>query len=456
MKNKIILIKAILIGLIFNVNSQNWTEISNGVDGEISTMIEFNGKLVVGGDFNQVGGSLNAYNIATWNGVSWETMGNGFDNDVRSLVVFNNELYAGGLLRRNNSNTLDFEGNIAKWNGTDWEAVPGIGWTSEYSNSPISNMIVYNNKLHVVFERYITALSASRVVMATYDGSTWTDIWNNDFLTDSGSGIAVFSLGIYNSDLIIGGRFNGFQSTISPSFFKYNGTNFEAFTSPVSYGNTYTIKQIANKLYLGGLFTYDNGAEIYPNLISFDGTEWNAYPFDNNNGREIYNLAVKNDSIFVLGRFDFYDPANTSNTIMACAYFDPNLSYPFKNMHFFNTSSSSNTTINQGIIYMNELIVSGDFNYAGANSANNIAKLLPGLPILSINEMYHNDNVIFPNPFDNFLKLSNNFKNEKYQLLNSQGKLIQEGIYINEINTINLNYGIYFLKIKNNNYKIFK
>ncbi|MBI2259181.1 MAG: T9SS type A sorting domain-containing protein [Flavobacteriia bacterium] len=454
MKNQLLL-SLFSLSFIFSTYSQNWSEVGNGVNGDIYTSIEFNGNLIIGGDFSQVGGNLNVYNIASWNGSAWTNMGKGFDDDVKSLVIYNNELYAGGNFRRNGDNSTIFDGNIAKWNGSDWVTVQGIGWNSEYSNSPIKDMKVFDNKLYVIFNRYYTALSDSRSILSTFDGTNWVDLCDQNFLIQTTFGASMFKLGIFENELIIGGRFDGFISTNSSSIIKYNGTNFEAFVSPLIYGNTYSIVQVGNKLYLGGLFEYQASTEtITPNLISFDGSNWTAHPFNINNAGEINDIITKNDSIFVLGRFDFYDPNNTSNTIARAALFDPNLSYPFKNLFFYNSSSSSSDAIYTSQVFQNKLIVGGKFDYSGSSSAENLAQLDPGNPNVNLTENDFTPTFVYPNPFTDYLIInSDKDLNQKYSIYNLQGEKLKEGsLNNNKIDTEEFCSGTYIIEIGEKNF----
>ncbi|MGB0838827.1 MAG: hypothetical protein ACPGXL_01745 [Chitinophagales bacterium] len=72
-----------------------WTMVGTAFSGTILDLTTWNGILVAGGNFTQVGTNTMA-NIAQLAGSTWQSLGNGLNNQVRTLAVLDNELYAGG------------------------------------------------------------------------------------------------------------------------------------------------------------------------------------------------------------------------------------------------------------------------------------------------------------------------------------------------------------------------
>ncbi len=104
----------------------------------------YNGDLYLGGDFYAIqdtsGNWIGAYNIAKWDGVNWSSVGQyGVYNPsagggvVYSMEVYNNKLYVGG--------TFEFADsveawNIAAWNGLNWSCLcDGISHFGTNSNN---------------------------------------------------------------------------------------------------------------------------------------------------------------------------------------------------------------------------------------------------------------------------------------------------------------------------------
>jgi len=84
--------------------------------GLLNCFASFQGELVVGGSFDQMGGA-SASNIAMWDGTHWRPIGAGFDGTVTGLASFRDELYAGGYFLTTGVDTVY---RVAKWNGVKW------------------------------------------------------------------------------------------------------------------------------------------------------------------------------------------------------------------------------------------------------------------------------------------------------------------------------------------------
>jgi hypothetical protein len=118
----------------------NWPDINVGpgshADDIIRTMIVYDGKLIVSGEFNSIG-NTQAGNIAAFDGVNFTPLGNGIreftGDDIGSLQIYNNDLYVAGSFSLSGSLSLN---NIARWNGNTWSAL-GSGLNS-YGGSMVS------------------------------------------------------------------------------------------------------------------------------------------------------------------------------------------------------------------------------------------------------------------------------------------------------------------------------
>lgn len=71
--------------------------------------------LYIGGDFDQVAGSMAVKFAVSWNGTSFTALGSTLDNTVRCLKVSGSNILAGG----------SFTGYLAEWNGSTWSTVGG-------------------------------------------------------------------------------------------------------------------------------------------------------------------------------------------------------------------------------------------------------------------------------------------------------------------------------------------
>jgi trimeric autotransporter adhesin len=162
----------------WNGDTETWSDVGGGVTGgevpHVFAMAEYNGDLIVGGDFDFAGG-VPAFNIARWDGRQWHAMGDGV-GCVMSMAVFEGELYV--------SVNCGLQG-MQRWDGTQWHAVPGgfNNWS----------MTVFDGKLISGF-----------LQPYAYDGNTWTPLPG---FSVAGAGAAIFAYEVFQGELIVGGGF---------------------------------------------------------------------------------------------------------------------------------------------------------------------------------------------------------------------------------------------------------
>jgi hypothetical protein len=94
------------------------------VDGPVLCAAEFQGSLVIGGQFRRVSG-VEVRNIARWDGSGWSPLGDGLEGDVLSLAVYGGELVASGRFDRSGNRALR---GIASWNGAGWSPLGSGLW----------------------------------------------------------------------------------------------------------------------------------------------------------------------------------------------------------------------------------------------------------------------------------------------------------------------------------------
>lgn len=107
--------------------------LGDGFSGAIYAMVlASDGSLIVGGEFAEViqanGNTVEALNIARWNGSSWEAMGTGVDGPVYALAEGpNGDVYIGGEFGMDGSGEFELS-RIASWDGSNLSSVgDGLG-----------------------------------------------------------------------------------------------------------------------------------------------------------------------------------------------------------------------------------------------------------------------------------------------------------------------------------------
>jgi hypothetical protein len=86
------------------------------MDHAVNTLAVYNGDLVAGGIFDQVGDE-DIYFIARWDGESWHPLGSGMDSGVWGLTLFGSDLIVGGTFIHAGGEWVN---NIARWDGESW------------------------------------------------------------------------------------------------------------------------------------------------------------------------------------------------------------------------------------------------------------------------------------------------------------------------------------------------
>lgn len=155
-----------------------------------------NGDLFTGGQI-RFAGSVEANNIARWDGTSWNPLGEGVDGKVCDIALDSRgNLYAGG----------SFTGYIAKWDGTRWK------------------------EIGIKQQRRIKALVCDKNGNLYAGGSTYDSIgkciWKWDgkewFVLGSGVSDRVESLAIVDSTVYVGGLFMTAGNLLSPNIAKFS------------------------------------------------------------------------------------------------------------------------------------------------------------------------------------------------------------------------------------------
>ncbi|MFN4932431.1 MAG: T9SS type A sorting domain-containing protein [Bacteroidota bacterium] len=436
--------------------AQNWFPVGSGLDNnnnKIKALIEFNGKIIAGGDFFTIGGGNIVYRIAQWDGNTWQAMGAGFDNEVRALAVFNNELYAAGTFSSSSDQNTALDARIAKWNGTVWEPVAG----ADINNTGINDMLVWNNKLYITNNKWNGP--TIKPVVTYYDGNTWTDL--PGYFKGPENYCYLNKLDTFQNQLVVGGVFDSVANLQSQRIAIWNNTNWVGLGLPVRgrqvfsngitglKGTCKSIIEYHGKLYAGGLFAdYIQGNDtINPNLVSFDGSNWTAHPWDINTGNSINDMLIHNDSLILAADGAFYNP----NMFLTggCIVFDTASTFPFIGTNFTNPNSPG-LEVSACIRFNDKVHVGGKFSHAGTNQVNGIARMGAGNTlgenIISANKNFN----VAPNPFNDHIQINTN-KGEhlsSFNLTDAIGKTIKV-IVMNENNVTvqcqDLLPGMYFL-----------
>jgi hypothetical protein len=434
--------------------AQDWYPLGDGTgtSNEIKEVVEYQGDLVMGGNFAQAGGQM-VYNIARWDGSAWHPMGTGFDAEVRALAVFQGELYAAGHFTADGTGTVPFPG-MARWNGSSWVQVP------------VPNPISYDYRDLCVFDgkMYTTKHFTPRdftVMVSAFDGNVWTDLPGE--FTGPEDYKYLYALGEYNGKLIAGGQFDSVGGVEARRIAMFNGTSWESLGFPVPgettpgllSGRALAFQVFEDKLFAGGIFTDFNGTIPGVSVASFDGTTWTAYPFDSNIGHVVHDFEIFSDHLLAAGELGYWMGTEIVST---CVMFDPASPNSWQSLNFFNASTSDMNGQDMAIVN-GTLCLGGKFSHAGSGTTavNNIVRFDGNLPVgLAADQRITKPVEIFPNPASGMvtLLLPGDLSSGKdlVTITNAAGKVcMQQTLTGKTVDTRELKPGVYTLRVITDN-----
>ncbi|MBN2095503.1 MAG: hypothetical protein JW727_05625, partial [Candidatus Aenigmarchaeota archaeon] len=259
--------------------------------------------------------------------------------------------YAGGNFETAGGGSANY---IAKWNGSDWSAL------GEETNKWVYTLGVYEGEL-IAGGNFTTAGEIEVAGIAKWNGTSWSAL---------GSGVneKVYALTVYREDLYVGGRFTTAGGGSANYIAKWNGSDWSTLGSGVN-SNVFTLGVYNGELIAGGNFTTAGGSPA-ANIAKWNGSDWSALGSGLND--EVDSLAVNNGNLYVGG---FFTTAGGS---------------PAANIAKWNGSdwSALGSGLNNGAVYLavyeGDLYAGGLFTTAGGNSANYTARFAaPGNKTLS-------------------------------------------------------------------------
>jgi len=247
----------------------NWSALGCGLeDGSIYDMVEYDGKLYVTGQFQEIG-CAPAEIIARWDceNKTWDSVGGGLsggdDPFGDALAVYNDELYVGG--RFSKAGDIDVV-NIAKWDGDNWANVGTI------ENGSVRELEVYKQELYVGgFFDAVNGINTGSI--ASYNGSSWSGLGDIDELELKSVG-TVKNMAVFKNVLYISGDFSSNNDDIS-ELVTWNGNQLQDFGRAFSFSQN-SIKELTainDLLYIGGNFRNVVASQAN-NLIQWDGEAW--------------------------------------------------------------------------------------------------------------------------------------------------------------------------------------
>jgi len=255
-------------------NGSEWLPLGKGSSAEVRVVLpDDEGRyLYVGGFFEQVmnkdGSTVEVNGIARWDieNERWEALGEGLDGYCSSLLLDpdNGLLYAGGSFSK--AGTVN-AANIATWDGSQWRAL-GLGLDG------YCTALAMDGEGNVYMGgRFKNAGGISAVGVAKWDGSVWSPL---------GSGIdglyeICFAMAMDREDnLYVGGIFTNAGNVESRNIAMWDGNSWYALGK----GLNGIVRSLAldgsNHLYVAGEFNSIWGTSIRMPFVSYWNGNWNT------------------------------------------------------------------------------------------------------------------------------------------------------------------------------------
>lgn len=231
---------------------------------EINAVTVFNGDLVVGGKFSQIGG-VQANYIAIWNGTAWEPLGIGMDRPVHALAVYGDHLIAGG--------DFDMAGGewclkIARWNGKFWHRMAtGTGSGHGMTGGSVYALAVFNGELIAAGNFwFVNSLGVDRI--ARWDGTIWRT------LGTGGPSSTVNALHVRGNDLFVGGAFLNVNGSYAGRIIRWDGSAWHTLGAGMDQEVT-GLSEMNGDIVAMGKFTIA-GETPATRIARWDGGTWHA------------------------------------------------------------------------------------------------------------------------------------------------------------------------------------
>jgi hypothetical protein len=264
-------------------NGSAWTSLGTAPNATVWAMTVWDGKLIVGGEFTNVGAR-----VAAWNGSSWESLGAGFNGPVYDLLVWNGELYASGAFYQSGGAQVHY---VGRWNGTAWEA---LGTNQIEEAGYVYSMTVYRNELIVA--GYLFAPFDRSLVR--WDGDTWS-------VFEGGGNSEIDAVAVWNGDLYVGGVFSeiGNPPVALPGIARWDGSEWQAVGDGLGGGYIWKLLPYDGALLAVGSFvgpTEDPGGQLN-GVGLWDGTVWHPLGSGSHLNYTIWDAQAFQDALYVGG-----------------------------------------------------------------------------------------------------------------------------------------------------------
>lgn len=318
-----------------------WLPFGDGLNGPAYAVANYNGGLVVVGNFTEAGG-VTVRGVAFWDGSAWSALGGGVGvsgvfvggNNVsvaNAVAVYGGNLYIGGLFTTVNGIAATY---IAKWDGSVWSPVGGG------VNQRVDCMAAIGGLLYVG-----GGFTSPGIFYASWNGSSWADASSGRYAFDLPTSFIEHGSVPVSSV----GRGDGISGGVQT----WGGSNWTGIGRNTNDGGVAALASLNGDLYAGGFMFSIDGVSV-TRLAQFDGSVWSAVGTANS---WINALHIWNNQLVTGGAY-------TSPASRVARY---------NGSTFTNFGDGFNNTVRGFTTYNGYLVAVGDFTASGALTRNRIA-----------------------------------------------------------------------------------
>lgn len=224
----------------------------------VTTFVEFNGDMVIGGRFHRYYGMTENWGVSRWNGTNWEPLG-GMLKEAHCLAVHGGRLLAGGWYGTPDEKWKE---GLAVLDNGQWRVFPG-GLRGE-----VRVLAEYNGDL-VAGGRFVIEAEEPILHIARWDGKCWSPLGEG---VDLGGRTRVEALEVHDGELIVGGVFGLAGGIETNNIARWDGRNWHSFDAGADDAVNVLLSH-GGDLFAAGRFTRISGIEA-ARVAAWDGSAW--------------------------------------------------------------------------------------------------------------------------------------------------------------------------------------
>lgn len=267
-------------GHLASLGPEGWEILGGEANNQVNALALFQGQLVIGGAFTEVGGA-SADHVAAFNGDTWQALGDGIPVVVEALSVFDGDLYAGSY----------------RWNGEVW--------TDELqTNGAVHSLAVWDENLFAGGS-FSEARGVEAAGIVGWNGEQCFPLGAGVTHFVSGNPMSVYALASDETSLLAGGDFTLAGETWAPFLARWSGDQWNAVSDSLagagSNNGIFALTTDGNNIFAGGRFIHQGMALNH--LGRWDGNSWHSLG-SGVQGENIFSLLVMDHGLWVGGNFE--------------------------------------------------------------------------------------------------------------------------------------------------------